>query len=248
MSVIENNVTEKIDNLENRLEAKLISKINKLVDDKVGEKVSEATAKLHTRIDETYIDIQALDIEKTVLEGEIKLLKEENKQVTDTLLLHQKYLESVEASKRAANIIITGLPEDELVIDGETFRSDAEKVQKVLQEIEQPVVEVEEVGRLGKEQEDRPRILKLKLKNPQDRKTVLQNSSLLNNKAPPLNKVYLKKDMNPMVRKEFNRLKQVVRDEKKKPENEERIVVYDAKSRCVLVDDVIVDKFRVSFL
>ena len=248
ISVIENNVTDKIDNLENRLEEKLISKINDLVEVKVSEKVKETTAKLETRVDETYIDIQALNIEKAAIGKEIKVLKEENKHITDALLHHQKYLEALEASKRASNIIITGLPEDDFVFEGESLHSDVEKVQKVFEAIERSAVEVDECVRLGKTQVNRPRIVRLKLKNPQDRMSVLQNSKLLKNKNLPFNKVYLKKDVHPMVRKEFNRLKQAERKEKEKPENEGRNVVYDAASRCILVDDVVVDKFRMSFL
>ena len=44
------------------------------------------------------------------------------------------------------------------------------------------------------------------------------------------------------------RLHERVKDEKSKPENEGRNVVYNARNRSVMVDDVIIDRFKPLFL
>ena len=52
---------------------------------------------------------------------------------------------------------------------------------------------------------------------------------------------------NPAVRKEQNRIRFVEREERQKPENQGRDVKYDFESRCLLVDGIVVDRFKPSF-
>jgi hypothetical protein len=239
---IESNVSNKIDNLEHRLETKLIGKINEMVEAKVNEQKEQISADVNVKVK------CAVQTETMSLRTEVDELRDENKYVTDTLLQHQRYLESIEAAKRAANIVITGLPESDMEINGHILHTDVEKTQHVLAEIDQQTVEVEECIRLGQVNPEHPRVMKVKLKNPQDRKLILNSAKKLKQKGPPLNKVYLKKDVHPMVRKEFARLRKIEQKEKAKAENEGRSVTYDAESRTVLVDGIIIDKFRASFL
>lgn len=54
----------------------------------------------------------------------------------------------------------------------------------------------------------------------------------------------MKKDVHPLVRKEFNRLRDVEKREKEKPENQEYDVHYNAIRREVIVNGREVDRFR----
>ena len=245
MTNIEKNMSEKIDSLENRLETKLIAKLDAIVDDKVTRKVQDITSEITNKMSEVLTETQTWKEEKAVVKSDIKDLKEENKCISDTLLQHQKYLESIEASKRASNLIITGLPEDEFTFNDETFRSDEGKVQLILNEIDQPTVGFEECIRLGKLPATHPRVLLVKLRNPQDRKSVLQNAKQLKQKQSPLNKVYMKKDVHPGIRREYERLKKVEKEERNKPENQGKNVVYVKETRQITIDGQVVDSFHV---
>ena len=57
----------------------------------------------------------------------------------------------------------------------------------------------------------------------------------------------LKKDVHPLIRKELNRLREVEKREKEKPENQGLNVYYDGTRREVVVNGNVVDKFRPSF-
>lgn len=164
------------------------------------------------------------------------------------LLLHQKYLESQEAAKRASNIIMTGVSEQDMQIGDNLYENDEDKVKRVLDEINQGTVEVRECTRLGVPKTTHARPLKVTLKNGQDRAAILANSNELKDKGEPLKNVYIKKDVHPMVRKEFARLRRVEKEEKQRPENEGRTVKYDPETRTVTVDGSVIDKFRPSFL
>jgi hypothetical protein len=248
MDTIELRVTDRIDKLESTLETKLLSKLNPSIEAKVQEAVAEANTGLSAKLGDTVSRITNLEQHKELINAELQQLKEENQQITESLMNHQKYLEGLEARKRAGNIIITGLPEGDINIGGMTYNSDEDKVEKLLDEIGQPLVMVGECIRLGQVNttNTRPRILKVTLRNAEDRKGILQNTNQLKEKEPPLNTIYIKKDVHPAVRKELGRLRQVVKDEKKRAENEGRTVSYDAANRCVKVDETVIDKFRSS--
>ena len=64
---------------------------------------------------------------------------------------------------------------------------------------------------------------------------------------PKIKKIYINKDIHPKVHKELGRLRAVVNDEKRKPENAGRKVEYDHFNRVVKVDGIIVDRFKPSF-
>ena len=56
--------------------------------------------------------------------------------------------------------------------------------------------------------------------------------------------MYVKKDVHPLVRKELNRLRDVTKREKERPENRGKQVRFDGKERKVYVGDVVVDSFQ----
>ena len=60
-------------------------------------------------------------------------------------------------------------------------------------------------------------------------------------------RVYIKKDIHPVVRKEIGRLRKKVRDENAKAENDGVNIVYDAKNRIVTRNGVIIDRFTPKF-
>ena len=83
--------------------------------------------------------------EKEVMQKSIKALQQDNVKLTETLTLHQRMLETLESEKRAANLILTGLPEESI----EGAQTDADKVRQVMAAIGQQQAEVRSVERLG---------------------------------------------------------------------------------------------------
>ena len=189
--------------------------------------------------------------EKEALNKQIQELRKEKEKIAETLSQHQRMLESIEAERRAANVIMTGVPEDQL--GGAT--TDIEKVKLVLSTIGQQAVEVRSVERLGTQQQDRRqtsgpasrpyrRPLKVVLKNADSRKDVLDSARQLKTSDAIFRSIYVKKDMHPLVRKEFDRLRGVEKREKERPENRGKTVRYDYRERKVYVDNIVVDSFQ----
>ena len=63
----------------------------------------------------------------------------------------------------------------------------------------------------------------------------------------PFKKIFIKKDMHPGVRREFNRLRESEKAQRESPDNNGRTIVYDRESRTIAVDGVVVDRFRSLF-
>ena len=60
-------------------------------------------------------------------------------------------------------------------------------------------------------------------------------------------KIYVKKDVHPLVRRELNRLREVEKREKEKPENQGMNVHYNNVCREIMVNGRVVDQFRPAF-
>ena len=124
----------------------------------------------------------------------------------------------------------------------------------ILEKIGASNVIVESVQRLGKPPtantsggDPRSRALKVKLSRSKDQKQVLDKAKMLKESGGSFAKIFIKRDMNPQVRKELNRIRQAERAEKEKPENTGRTVLYDPDLRTLSVDNVVVDRFKPVF-
>ena len=136
-----------------------------------------------------------------------KLQQEDLKKVTMAIAEHKKYLESLEAQKRASNMIVPGIPETETVVDGVGLSSDSEKCAAVLRAIGEDSSIIKAVSRLGKapasSAEGRPRIIKVQLESSECRARILGNSNTLKDAGLPFSRVYIQKDTHPLVNPEF---------------------------------------------
>lgn len=200
-------------------------------------------------------EVAKLKQENAALLNDVKALKSDKIFITEAVHQHQRFLEAIDGEKRAQNLIITGIPEETPLSDGteeaEDATTDDEKVSMVLKQIgHEEDVQVIEVSRLGKRRqgpESRPRPLKVVTENPAQRKRVITDAKKLKEAADCFKSIYIKKDVHPIVRRELNRIRQVERDEKRKAENQGRDVRYDYETRCLLVDGIVVDRFKPAF-
>lgn len=224
-----------------------------------GEDVGNVTQLLTSILGE----VKELRKEKSSLKAEIDALKQENSFLSSAINQHQRFLESIDAAKRSCNLIITGVPEDiNITVPGSgsapavTADKDETKVSLILkQAIPNNDVTLVEVARLGKKRPaggpghrpPRPRPLKVVTSSAAERKLVLENSRNLKNAGQQFSRIYVNKDIHPLVRKELNRVRGVEKDERRKPENQGRTVNYDSDTRSVSVDGVVVDRFRPTF-
>ena len=240
------------DNLKTALNA--ILNDNTVANDAPGDQYVNALLRLENKFDNMERSITSQlrgEINSLRADHELKIskIREENASLREALLQHQRYLESIESEKRAANIIVMGVCEGgDLTHNGETARDDKDKCDMILKHIG-CVAPILSTTRIGKQPADpnRNRPIKVQLVSADVRSTVLSNSKKLKEAPDPLKKVYIKKDQHPVVRRELNRLYDVVKSERGKAGNQGRTVEFDKEHRCVTVDGEVIDRFRAQF-
>ena len=159
------------------------------------------------------------------------------------LTAQQKFMEELDRDKRANDLIVLSLPENE--------EDDKEKLSNILRaiDINPDDVQVNNMVRLGIRDENTPtrnRPLKVTMENKMKRGEILKNAKKLKNLADgnPLKKVFLKPDVHPEIRKEEKRLYEVFKAEKVNRDNAGIDVLYDRKKRVVTRNGEEIDRFR----
>ena len=223
--------------------------INELASETEAGPQAVQIAKIENKMDNMFAK---WDRDREAMQTEIRNLRRDNEKMAEAVAHHQKMLEIMESDKRAGNLIVTGLPEDNM--EGAT--TDGDKIKKVMSVMQLEDVEVKSVERLGARRPagdtaatGRPhqRPVKVVLANNSDRQRVLDNTKKLKEAGNAMHRVYVKKDVHPLVRKELGRLREVEKRERDKPENQGRNVRYDYKERKVYVDSVVVDSYQGGF-
>ena len=195
------------------------------------------------------------------LKLQMNALQTENCLLNKAVLQQQRFLESIDAEKRKGTVILTGLSEDDplpsytneadMVVQVNT---DEKKVERIFGKIGQSDIAISNVQRLG-ERKTEPgvggripiRALKVTLAVPSKQKQLVESARKLKDMPDPFKKIFIKKDMHPGVRREFNRLRESEKAQRESPDNNGRTIVYDRESRTIAVDGVVVDRFRSSF-
>ena len=184
---------------------------------------------------------------------EVKHLKREVEQLTTKLdqaynIMHQQqlFLESFDARDRQRKLIITGVLEDE----DDLGSDDREKIRTLLDKsgytggVNLGDCELKRLGRISA---NRSRPILLVVDSLQMRNAMLEKAKNLKTAGLPFSNVYVKKDIHPAIRKEFNRLHRREREEKDKPENQGTVIRYDSRERVLLRDGVVIDRYAPTF-
>ena len=206
-------------------------------------RIDEDRATVSNLLSSILAEVQQLRTERADLKKEIDQLKSDNVSLIEAVNQHQRFLESNDSEKRACNLIITGVPEtpftdpDSPADSPVPVNTDSEKVDIILRKIGHKAdVKVKDVVRLGKQR-----------KNGKQRKSALDDTKKLKDAGKIFKKIYVNKDIHPVVRKELNRIRKAEGEEKQKPENRGRVVKYDYATRCLTVDGTVIDKFKPAF-
>ena len=143
------------------------------------------------------------------------------------------------------NLVITGVPEEPADLDGAT--TEKEKFEKVCAKMSISDANPVEISRMGAPASDRIRPILVKMSSKAQREKVLKNSKALKNAGAAFQKVYVRKDVHPATRREWKRLKDAEKNEKEKPENAASTITLDYKSRVLMRDNVIIDRWKPTY-
>ena len=210
--------------------------------------LEKTNASLSATLSAKEIEIQEL---KEAKETQAKAIEQHDKiqKVVDN---HQNFLEKTDSFRRECNVVVYGLPENEDI-------EDAEQIKELLQVMECPDTVPEKYIRLGKTREPTvetesastnedntprsppPRPLLVVCKSRHDKADILTKTKNLA-AVEKFKKVYVKKDQTPHERKEWTRLREILKREKARPTNAGMSVKIDYRSKSVMVGDRVVEK------
>ena len=225
--------------------------MNKLFDDKF--KVFEEKLKDNILVEVKQItdpiqkEVNELKAENKKLKSEVTLLKatkEEHKEKFDkvekTLKEHQKTLAQNDKDARMKRLLLSGMPEGEIVLNDESLKNDLEKVEQLLKMVNPNDIGPVNVRRIGKKDQgpdNRPRYLMIEFASISDRNSIKQKSGTLKDNDKTKN-FYLKADQPKKTREEYKRLH----------ESKKRVLEEDSERQVKIeygklyVDGVLVDQ------
>ena len=164
---------------------------------------------------------------------------------TKSTSLNEGYLDNVmweaeERYRRRKYIIVSGLPEDETGTVSERLISDTNKVKNLALSIGFQGFEPREISRIGNLNSLRPRLLRLKWENPQQRNALLHKARSLR-QTLCFKDVYLKPDQTRMQREQSQRLRAEL---KSRRDSGEKAII--RRGQIVNIDDH-EENFRIGF-
>lgn len=178
-------------------------------------------------------------------------LSDENETLKKCIMNQQRFLEEVDAQRRQCNLVVLGVQEESDALGND----DSMKVASVLNAIGVPNIPLADarMKRLGVSSSQRKRRpLLIEFSSAAHTKQIMEKASTLKDYKGEhkdlLKKVFIKRDMHPVWRKEHDRLFKLAQEERKKPENTDIEIKYDKKKRVLTRNGLVVDRFNPSFL
>ena len=208
------------------------------------EIIKKVTDPIEARI--TKIDgvVEPLVKQVKILEKELREKTEKIDTLTSIIINMQKSLNMIDMGERSCNVMISGLNENELIVENDgneqTLTDDKGKVQHIMKVIgvNIPNADILECIRIGKEKEDFTRMLKVKVKSKEQRAEITDKAPNLK-AIPYLKKIYVKKDTHPVYVQETGRLRTKMKKLKEIPGNEDRVKIVNGNLE---VDGKVIDR------
>ena len=188
--------------------------------------------------------IASLEKRADIFENSLSIKNERISQLTNTVINMQQALNSIDTQQRAKNVIMTGLTEEDILIDGVMVTGDVNKIKSIFKKIEisDDVTQQDCIfERIGKETGENCRAIKITVRDNKARETIIKNAPKLKSLNVPLSKIYINRDTHPVYRKEHQRLRKKLNELRKRPDLQETGQVKIIKGELI-VNDVTIDR------
>ena len=184
---------------------------------------------------------------RTLDSGQLKKEVTKNEQLTGVIVSMQKSLNMIDADKRVTNLMINGLPEEELVDnENETLTDDTGKFKYLLHCIGINDIDVAidgfEFSRIGAAVEGKKRVLKINVGSKETRDKICKETKKVKLLPAPWKYVYINKDVHPVYLKENQRIRKKMQELKKVPGFEHESGRVKLENGLLTVDGSTVDQ------
>lgn len=216
--------------------------------DEVKELVLESERRIISKLDTIVSRIDRLDEKIDRVQAEQIRLDLELKTIKEVVVTQQRAIETYEAEKRQANLIFSGVPEEDVSIDGRCLKSDAEKVNFLCNVISDDFAEksIESYSRLGRPGNGMDRLLKVKFNLQSTRNVTLSAQRKIRHDpscVASFGRIYVNKDTSPLMRKEERRLRDVLFNARLKASPDTKLFI---KSGKLFRDNEIIDRVDIT--
>lgn len=236
-----------------KLQRNQLAKINKedLIDSILLSNTEDGElSKINKRLDDVMNEVKLLrdmiTSPDSTLNKNYTELKVRVDRQAEIMVKQQQFLEALDRKERESNIVILGVPDENEALDGAT--TDEEKIGKIWSQIG-----VADVGgthrRLGNNASSgtRRRPILFTLADKNRRSLILENASRLKTSGNNFDRIYVKKDVHPSVRREWRRLREAETTEKARPENAGCTIRLDTRERKLYKDADVIDSWNPQF-
>lgn len=169
-------------------------------------------------------------------------LKAQVDKQADILAKQQRYLEVLDRKERENNLIVTGVPDESESLEGGT--SDEDKLRNIWAKVgvNEEIQSHRRLGERGDRNQRRAILVTVASKIVRDK--ILEKTRKLKDAGDEFNRIYVKKDVHPSIRKEWKRLFDAEKTEKERPENAGCVVRFDKRERKLYVDKNVIDSWN----
>lgn len=178
------------------------------------------------------------DINKKLAEMQSQM----NKQA-EIIAHQQRFLEVADRRERETRLVVMGVPDDQESL--ETATTDEDKLKKVWATIgaDFRVCSHRRLGHRAGGTNGTKRPILVDLDSRLIRESILEKTKRLKEAGRPYDRIFIKRDVHPNVRKEWKRLRDAEALERDRPENAGCTIRLDTRERKLYRDDVVIDQW-----
>jgi hypothetical protein len=181
--------------------------------DDIKALLQQLEERLTSRISQVFSKMEDFEKSMQLIQANQVRLDNEMNSMKEVIIVQQKQIEKIEAEKRQNNVVIHGVPEEEISVNDLVLKSDTQKVAYLSNIIDPADKEapIDFVTRLGPKTPGRRRHLLVSFSNKSDRNAMLFKQKMLRNDTScrtNLGPIDVNRDSTFLVRKEEKRLRE----------------------------------------
>ena len=178
----------------------------------VSELIRKSEEKILDRLDDVLQKFSILETRMDAIQTEQIRIDMEMVKLKEVVVRQQEQIEKNENEKRQCNVVVSGIPEADIQVDGQHLTNDTKKAVFLSKIITDSFTEDDicSCTRLGRQARGQNRLLHIKFSNADVKNEILRNQRKIReiqNITKAFGMLYINKDMSILSRKEDKRLR-----------------------------------------
>ena len=222
-----------------------MSRIEQLITQKINDAVTQLENKICSKLDRLLNKIDVIEGKLENVQVEQLRLSIELDKVKEIIVDQQRLIERTESAKRLPFLMVSGVSESEIRIDGQSLSTDLEKISYLCTAACNSKINIQSCVRVGNSSIYGPRLLKIGFFNINDRHEVLRSQSKLRRNfefITDFGRVFINPDASPLTRKEDKRLRQAMNQIRESADKSDKVYI---KRGQLFKNSEVIDRFDI---